>query len=291
MLILIGLGIVFVSVVGGFLMEKGQLLVLLQPAEVIIIVGATAGAMVIANPLSLLTQVLKDVGRVLSGSRFTRDSYLESLQMLSEIFMFARKSGMAKLEADIEHPEQSSLLSRYPALMKDHHLLHFICDTIRTAAADVVPAHDLDAMVEHDIETHHHQISAPARSLATIADALPGLGIVAAVLGIVDTMGSLGGPTELIGEKVAAALVGTFLGVLLSYGVVAPLAANLEKDTEAETQFYHSIRAGLLAFARGLGPMMSVEFARRAIPSGLRPTFHEMEAACKSGAVRDQAAA
>jgi chemotaxis protein MotA len=160
-------------------------------------------------------------------------------------------------------------------------VLHFVCDTLRTAVAGVVAPHDLDALLENDIETHHHEASAPVRALMTVADALPGLGIVAAVLGVVITMGSLGGPPEEIGRKVASALVGTFLGILLSYGLVSPVASCLEKIDDAELQYYQTLRAGLMAFAKGMAPMIAVEFARRAIPPGERPTFVNMEAACK----------
>ena len=220
---------------------------------------------------------------MLGGSRFTSEFYLESIKMLSDIFQFARKSGMAKLEEDIEKPEKSVLLSKYPQMIKDHHILHFVCDTLRTAVAGVVALpHDLDALVEADIEIHHHASSAPVKALITVADALPGLGIVAAVLGIVITMGALGGPPEQIGEKVAAALVGTFLGILLSYGVVGPLASNLEKSIDAESEYYQVLRAGLMAFAKGMAPMIAVEFARRAVPHDMRPTFQKMEATIKN---------
>jgi chemotaxis protein MotA len=188
---------------------------------------------------------------------------------------------MAKLEEDVENPEKSATFSKYPKLLKDHHLLHFVCDTLRLAVSGVVAAHDLDAILENDIDVHHHEEMTPVRALSTIADALPGLGIVAAVLGVVITMGALSGPPEQIGEKVGAALVGTFLGILLSYGVVAPLAANIEKTIDASTQFYQMLRAGLMAFAKGMAPSIAVEFARRAIPHDVRPTFKEMEAACK----------
>jgi chemotaxis protein MotA len=160
-------------------------------------------------------------------------------------------------------------------------MLNFVCDTLRTAVSGVVPPHDLDLMIENDIDVHHFEAMAPTKALATVADALPGLGIVAAVLGVVITMGALGGPPEEIGKKVAAALVGTFLGILLSYGVVSPIAANLEKTIEAEGQFYQMLRAGLMAFAKGMAPMIAVEFARRVIPHDLRPTFQDMEAAIK----------
>lgn len=278
---IVGIVVVFGAIIGGFLMEKGKMPVLLQPAELLIIGGSSLGTLLVANPLPLVIRIFKSLAGVVAPSRFTASFYLESLRMLSDIFQFARKSGMAKLEEDIENPEKSVLLSKYPKMSKDHHILHFVCDTLRTAVAGVVAPHDLDALIEADIEIHHHGISAPVRALSTVADALPGLGIVAAVLGIVITMGALGGPPEQIGEKVAAALVGTFLGVLLSYGLVGPLAANLEKSVDAESEYYQMLRAGLMAFAKGMAPMIAVEFARRAIPHELRPTFKDMEATCK----------
>jgi chemotaxis protein MotA len=278
---IIGIVLVFGAVVGGFLMEKGKISVLLQPAELLIIGGAGLGTLLAANPLPPVIRIFKSLLGVIGGSRYNAAFYLESIKMLFDIFQFARKSGMAKLEEDIENPEKSTLFSKYPALMKDHHILDFVCDTLRTSVAGVVAPHDLDALVEADIDIHHHASSAPVRSLITVADALPGLGIVAAVLGIVITMGALNGPPEQIGEKVAAALVGTFLGILLSYGLVGPLASNLEKMIEAETEYYQVLRAGLMAFAKGMAPMIAVEFARRAIPHDMRPTFKEMEATCK----------
>jgi chemotaxis protein MotA len=199
---------------------------------------------------------------------------------------------MARLEEDVEHPEKSAVFSKYPNLIKDGQMLHFVCDTLRTAVSGVVQPHDLDELIENDIEIHRQEALAPARALAVVADALPGLGIVAAVLGVVITMSALGGPPEEIGQKVAAALVGTFLGILLSYGIVSPLAANIEKSIEAEGQFYRMLRAGLMAFAKGMAPMIAVEFARRAIPHHLRPGFKEMEAACKgvAGVAQSKAA-
>lgn len=278
---IIGIVLVFGAVIGGFLMEHGKLPVLAQPAELLIIGGAAIGTLLAANPLPLVIKIFKSLAGIIGGSRFTGAYYLESLKMLSDIFQFARKSGMAKLEEDIENPSKSAVFSKYPNMVKDHHVLYFICDTLRTAVAGVVAPHDLDALVESDIEIHHHASSAPVRALTTVADALPGLGIVAAVLGIVITMGALGGPPGEIGQKVAAALVGTFLGILLSYGLVGPLASNLEKIVEAESQYYQVLRAGLMAFAKGMAPMISVEFARRAIPHDMRPTFQDMEATCK----------
>ncbi|HVW83469.1 MAG TPA: motility-associated protein, partial [Bryobacteraceae bacterium] len=180
MFAIIGIVIVFGAIVGGFLMEKGQILVLLQPAELVIIGGAAIGTLLIGNPLGLVIRIFSSLLAVLGGSRYTKEFYLESLKMLSDIFTFARKSGMTKLEEEVENPEKSSIFSKYPKLIKDHHLLSFICDTLRTAVAGVVPPHDLDAMLENDIEIHHHAAMAPAKALAVVSDALPGLGIVAA---------------------------------------------------------------------------------------------------------------
>jgi chemotaxis protein MotA len=243
-----------------------------QPAELVIIGGSAIGTLLVANPLPLIVRIFKSLLGILQSNRYNKAFYLEGLKMLSDIFVFARKSGMAKLEEDVENPEKSAVFSKYPKLIKDHHMLHFVCDTLRTAVSGVVQPHDLDDLIEKDIEIHHHEALAPARALAVVADALPGLGIVAAVLGVVITMSALGGPPEEIGQKVAAALVGTFLGILMSYGVVSPLAANIEKTIEAEGQFYQMLRAGLMAFAKGMAPMIAVEFARRSasIASGLQ---------------------
>ena len=286
---IIGIIVVFGAVIGGFLLEHGKLAVLIQPNELIIIGGAAIGTILVANPLPVITKTIKAMIGVLAGNPYNKAYYLESLKMLNDIFQFARKSGMAKLEEDVENPDKSATFSKYPKMLKDHHMLHFVCDTLRMSVSGVVAAHDLDAILENDIDVHHHEEAAPAKAMSTVADALPGLGIVAAVLGVVITMGSLNGPPEEIGEKVGAALVGTFLGILLSYGVVAPLAASIEKIVDAGTQFYQVLRAGLLAFAKGMAPSIAVEFARRAIPHEVRPTFKEMEAACKGGAAAAKA--
>lgn len=283
MFAIIGIVVVFGAIMGGFLMEKGPVAVLNQPSEMVIIGGAAIGTLLIANPLPLVIKIFKSVLGVIAGSKYNKAFYLEGLKMLSDIFTFARKSGMAKLEEDVENPDKSAVFSKYPKLIKDHHMLHFVCDTLRTAVSGVVAPHDLDDMIEKDIDIHHAEAVAPAKALAVVSDALPGLGIVAAVLGVVITMGALGGPPEEIGKKVAAALVGTFLGILLSYGVVSPIAANLEKSVDAEGQYYQMLRAGLMAFAKGMAPMIAVEFSRRAIPHEMRPGFKEMEAACKGG--------
>ncbi|MGB9605905.1 MAG: MotA/TolQ/ExbB proton channel family protein, partial [Bryobacteraceae bacterium] len=188
-------------------------------------------------------------------------------------------------------PSKSPVFSKYPALLKDHHALSFVCDTVRLLVTGGVQTHDLDQMMELDLEVHHHGATQPVAALTTVADSLPGLGIVAAVLGVVITMGAMGGPPEEIGHKVAAALVGTFLGVLMCYGFVGPLAAHMSKLADAESQYYHVLRVGLAAFAKGLPPLLAVEFARRTIPSHLRPSFQEMEAAFRGARAAAGAAA
>lgn len=278
MLVVIG------AIVGGYLMEKGNLMVLVQPSELVIIGGAAIGTLLIANPLPVVMKIVKGALAVLSGSKYSAKFYLESLQMLNDIFQYARKQGMAKLEEDVEKPDASPLFSKYPKFLKDHHALNFVCDTLRTSLSGVVPPFELDQLMETELEVHHHEAGIPVAALSTVADALPGLGIVAAVLGVVITMGAIGGPPEEIGKKVAAALVGTFLGILLCYGFLGPLAGNMTKMNEAESQYYNSLRVGLLAFAKGMAPMISAEFARRSIPADLRPSFKDMEQAFKGGA-------
>jgi chemotaxis protein MotA len=280
---LIGIVVVIGAIVGGYLMEDGKLLVLMQPAELVIIGGAVIGTTLIANPLSTIVKMAKGLVSAFLPSKFSKKFYLENLKMLSDIFQYARKNGLVRLEGDIDNPTKSAVFSRYPMLLKDHHALNFLCDTLRMAISGGVAAFDLDQMMELDIEVHHEEGSAPITALTSMADALPGLGIVAAVLGVVITMGALGGPPEEIGHKVAAALVGTFLGILLCYGFFGPMAANIAQQVEAKSRYYYFLRMGLIAFIKGSAPMLAVEFARRSIPSGIRPSFKEMENACKGG--------
>jgi chemotaxis protein MotA len=284
MFAIIGILVVIGAVVGGYLMEHGKLLVLMQPAELVIIGGAAAGTLLIANPISTVISIMKGALAVLKGSPYTKASYLETLKMLNELFMMARKQGMVKLEEDIEDPAKSAVFSKYPNFLAHHHAVHFVCDTIRMSISGGVPAFDLDQMMEMDMEVHHHEASGPIGALSTVADALPGLGIVAAVLGVVITMGALGGPPEEIGHKVAAALVGTFLGILLCYGFLGPLAANMSKMNDAELDYLRCLRQGVIGFVKGSAPVLAVEFARRSIPGEYRPSFKELEVACRGAA-------
>src|SRR5712691_10642363 len=283
MISIIGILIVFGAIVAGYLMEHGKLLVLMQPAELVIIFGAAVGTVLIANPVPVVIKMVKMIGAVFGANRFSKSFYLENLKMLNEIFSYARKSGMAKLEGDVEDPAKSALFSKYKAFMKDHHAVFFVCDTLRMSIRGGVGNFELHQMMELDIEVHHHEVTAPVAALNTMADSLPGLGIVAAVLGVVITMGSLGGPPEEIGHKVAAALVGTFLGILLCYGLFGPLAAAMTKAADEERAYLNVLRVLIISFLKGTAPIMAVESARSAVPGHVRPAFHELEQVCRGG--------
>jgi len=288
---IIGIVVVFGCVVAGYLMEHGNLLVLMQPAELIIILGAAVGTVLIANPLHILMKIGKGIGGAFGGSPFTKQRYMDSLKIMYELFTRARKDGLMSLEADSDAPDQSAIFSKYPKFLKDHHALAFVCDALRMAASGGIEPFDADQMMELDMDVHHHEATQPVAALSTMADSLPGLGIVAAVLGVVITMGALGGPPEEIGKKVAAALVGTFLGILLCYGLVGPLASNMAKTADDEHAYYHVLRVMLVALLKGTAPTVAIEIGRRAIPGHLRPTFSEAEAYIKEKSAEPAAAA
>ncbi|HXR39840.1 MAG TPA: flagellar motor stator protein MotA [Terracidiphilus sp.] len=281
MFAIIGILVVFGAVIGGFLMEKGHMAVLMQPAELLIIAGAATGTLLVANPLHIIKGVAAGLTGVLKGSGFDKRRYLSTLKMMYQFLNKVRKEGLLSVEMDVEKPRESSIFKNYPEFVNDHHARDFVCDTLRTAITGGVEPFDMDQMMELDMEVHHHAEMQPVQALTTVADALPGLGIVAAVLGVVITMGSLGGPPEQIGEKVAAALVGTFLGILLCYGVAGPLSSNMSKTADAHNEYLHVLRVLLLAFLKGSAPMIAIELGRRAIPAHVRPSFDEMEKNCK----------
>lgn len=277
MFVIIGILVVLGGVLGGFALEGGPFLVLMQTAEFMIIGGAALGALLISAPVKVLTLIIQKVLGSLKGTGISKQTYLDLLRLMFEVFQMSRKDGLIALESHIEKPEESSIFSNYPAFLKNHHLLSFMCDTFRLVILGGVPAHDMEALMDTDIETHHGEGSQPGMILQKIGDAMPGLGIVAAVLGIIITMQAIGGPAEEVGEKVAAALVGTFLGILISYGFVQPLATNLDMSNEEDSKVFETIKAALIAFAKGFNPIVCAEFARRTIPNDYRPTFQEME--------------
>ncbi|MGA9640060.1 MAG: flagellar motor stator protein MotA [Terriglobales bacterium] len=282
MFAIIGIVVVFGCLVAGYLMEHGNLRVLFQPAELVIIGGAAAGTVLIANPLQILKEIVGGIGAVFGSSKFTKQRYIESLKMMYELLQKARKEGLVALETDIEAPEKSPLFSKYKDFVGNHHLRDFVCDTMRMAVSGGVEVFDLDQMLDADMEVHHHDAAEPVTALSTMADSLPGLGIVACVLGVVITMGALGGPPEEIGHHVAAALVGTFLGILLCYGLVGPVASRMGKTTEEEHAFLGVLRVVMIAFLKGVAPIMAVEMGRRVVPGHVRPSFKEVEQACRN---------
>jgi len=283
MFAIIGIVVVFGAIIGGYLMEHGNLMVLIQPAELLIIGGAAIGTTLIANPLGVVKKIAGGIMGVIKPSKYDKNFYTSTLKMLNELFTYARKNGMVKLESDVEEPHKSPVFNKYPNFINDHHAVDFICDSLRMSISGGIGHFELDQMMELDMEVHHKESSVPVSSLSTVADSLPGLGIVAAVLGVCITMGAIGGPPEEIGHKVAAALVGTFLGILMCYGFVGPLASNMAKQNDAEAHYYHVLRVALISYIRGSAPILAVEFARRAIPHEVRPSFKEMETACRGG--------
>jgi len=290
MFAIIGIVVVIGAILCGYLMEHGNIRVLVQPAELIIIGGAAIGTVLIANPLHILKKIAAAIPGAFGGSKFTEARYTETLKMMYDLLNKARKDGLMGLESDVEEPEKSLIFSKYPTFLKDHHVRDYVCDTLRMAITGV-EAFDLDQLLDLDLEVHHHDSGQPIAALSTMADSLPGLGIVAAVLGVVITMGSLGGPPEEIGKKVAAALVGTFLGILLCYGFVGPLAANMSKEAEEQGAFLHVLRVVMISFLKGAAPIMAIESGRRAIPGHVRPSFQETEKACRNAGSEGAAAA
>lgn len=280
MFAIIGGIIVTASVLGGFVMEGGQLLALHQPLEILIIGGAALGSMIIATPLSVLKAMISQLLGILTGGGYKKSDYQNLLVMMYEIFNVARRDGLVGLENHIEHPEESELLKKYPKFLKNHHAVAFFSDTMRVIISGSVQPYDLEDLMNNDLDIIHEDETRPADALNTVADALPGLGIVAAVLGIVITMSIIDGPPAAIGHKVGAALVGTFLGIIGSYGFVSPLATSLKHNITQTSQYMGCMKHALLSFHKGVAGIIAVEFARRSLYEEIRPSFLELETAC-----------
>lgn len=290
MLLIVGAIIVMGSVIGGYLMHGGEPLVLNQPAEFVIIGGAAVGSLLIGTPPSVLKRLLTQV-ETLFGSGTPKAEYGELLAMLYQVVKAAQQSGVMALETHVETPASSPIFSKYPKFLARHHAVDFMADSVKLIIIGGISPHDLESVMDQDLEVRHHEASKPSNTLNKVADALPGLGIVAAVLGVVVTMGAIDGPPAEIGHKVGAALVGTFLGILLSYGFTQPLASNLEQRINQEAYYEQCIRAGVLAMYKGFPPAVSVEFARRVLPEEVRPSFDETEKLCKGVRAESAAAA
>jgi chemotaxis protein MotA len=276
------------SVAGGFLLEGGHPLVLNQPSEFLIIGGAAVGSLLIGTPVWVLRQLVGQITQLFAAPP-SKGAYLELLAMIFQILKVAQQSGVMALEAHFEAPEKSSIMMKYPKFLARHDAVDFLADSVKVIIVGGIAPHDLEALMDQDLEVRHHESTRPAATLGKIADALPGLGIVAAVLGVVITMGAIDGPPSEIGHKVGAALVGTFLGILLSYGFTQPLANSLEQRVAEDGHYERCIKAGVLAMYKGLPPSVAIEFARRVLPEEIRPTFDETEKLCKES--RAEAAA
>lgn len=279
--LIIGSLVVIVSVFGGFVAHGGQLMAIWQPYEVVIICGAAVGSFVIANPRETVFSVGRAVPAIMKGPRYTRADYVELLRFMHALFAKARRDGMVGIESDIDEPEASDLFQAYPGVLANEHAVTFIRDYMRLLISSDMDPFQLENLMDVELESHHQEASEPGHAVNRVADALPGFGIVAAVLGIVNTMGALGGPIEEIGRMVAAALVGSFLGILLAYGFVGPLGTALMRRGEEETQYLATIKTCILASQRDCAPKVAVEFGRKSIPSELRPAFDELEAELK----------
>ena len=283
MTIIIGIVVVLGCVIGGFMMEGGNVHILFQPAELVILGGAAVGSLIVSLPMKSLMYVLKNSSRLFTAKEHSKAVYLELLTMLFQLFSKVKKEGLISLEADVENPEKSPLFNKFPHFAKNRTALTFVCDNFKVVIASALPAHELENLMDIEIEANHEESLVPAHSINRVGDALPGFGIVAAVLGVVLAMGKIDQPPAVLGHAVGAALVGTFLGILMSYGFVAPMAAFLEHLSNGDTTFLKVIKVALVACIDGAAPQMAVEFGRRAIPASERPTFSELEQTVKSG--------
>jgi chemotaxis protein MotA len=282
---IIGSLVVVVSVIGGFMLEGGKVLALWHPFEVLIIVGAALGAFLTSNPPKISKAAFAGAIGFVKGPRYKRDDYVALLKCLYEILVKIRKEGLMAIESDLESPDGGAMFKNYPQIVADHHLMDFIRDCLRLMVGGSLDPHELESLLEQELETHHEEVNQPSAAVRNVADALPGFGIVAAVLGIVNTMATLeGADTAMIGHKVGAALVGTFLGILAAYGFVGPIAAGMEHHASQETKAFEVVKMALVATVRGYVPAVAIEFSRKLLRSDLRPTFGDLEAELKGRA-------
>lgn len=283
MLAIIGTVVVFASVLGPFVMEGSSLLLLWHPFEVVTICGAALGAFLISNPIKVVKDGFTGALGLVKGPRYGRQEYIQLLKLIYDILVMARKDGVLALEKHVEEPEKSEIFLKYPVVMSDHHMLEFITDCLRLISGGNLDPHELESLLEYELETHHHEAAGPSHAVQKVADALPGFGIVAAVLGIVSTMAHIDGASTVeIGHRVGAALVGTFLGILVAYGVVGPIAAAMEGKANDEGKAFEVVKMALVASVRGYPPPVAVEFARKLLFSSVRPNFKDLEAVLRN---------
>ena len=277
MFVLIGYAVILGAVFGGFAMAGGHLGSLLQPVELLMIFGSAAGAFLVANPSKVIKSTLKALPSLFRGSRYSKSLYMETLALLFEILAKVRKEGLMSIEGDVETPEQSPIFSKYPMVTSDHHVVEFLTDYLRLMVGGNLNAFEIENLMDNELETHHEEGSVPIHAIEKMGDALPAFGIVAAVMGVVHTMESVGIPPAELGKLIAAALVGTFLGILLAYGFVGPLATLLQHKLDESTKMLQCIKVTLLASLNGYAPQVAVEFGRKVLCSTERPTFMELE--------------
>lgn len=281
MKIILGYVIMIGMILGGYVFAHGELAALVQPAELIIIGGGAFGAFIIANPMSVVKGAASSIPKLLKGSKFNKVLFMDLLALMYDLFSKSRKEGLMALESDIEEPHNSELFNKYPIIAADHHAVEFICDYLRLMVGGTMNPFELENLMDVELETHHSEGHIQSAAIQTMADGMPAFGIVAAVMGVVITMSSLGGPIEEIGAHVAAALVGTFLGIWLGYGFIGPIAAAMDHQGREEGKFYECIKICILATLNGYNPQIAVEFGRKCLLSSVRPSFSELEAHVK----------
>lgn len=279
---IIGVLIVFGSIIGGYLMEKGNVHVLFQPAEFVILGGAAIGALVITCTPKALVKILKNLSKIM-GRGPGKKEYVDLLSLLYLLFAKAKKDGLLGVEADIETPAKSPIFKKYPAIMKNHHAIEFICDNFRVYILGV-KSYEFEEMMDRELEAHHEESNMPSAIIGKVADSLPGFGIVAAVLGVVITMGKMSESPDVIGHSIAAALVGTFLGILLCYGFLGPIGSNLEYRAKEEAKYFEAIKVAILSFSKEMPPQLAVESARKVLFTDAKPSFKELETAVRKKA-------
>jgi chemotaxis protein MotA len=277
MIVIIGAVVVIICVVGGYVGNGGEIGVLIQPLEFLIILGAAAGGFLIGNPKRVLGATAKSFGVLMKGSRHNKASYLEVLSLLYSLFRLAKTKGDLALESHVEKPDESPLFQKFPKFNADHHTRDFLCDYLRLLTLGTHNAHEVETIIDAEIESHHHESNQVSDAVTNVADGLPALGIVAAVLGVIHTMGSITEPPEVLGHLIGGALVGTFFGVLVSYGFVGPIARGLSAIYSSETEYLTCIKSALLAHMMGYAPQVSIEFGRKTLSPHVRPTFQEVE--------------
>jgi chemotaxis protein MotA len=278
MLAIIGTLVVFGCVLGGFMAGGSSLLLLWHPFEVLIIVGGALGAFLISNPLKVVKAAFAGAVGLLKPPRYGRQQYIDLLKLVYDILMMARRDGVLAIERHIENPSRSEIFKKYPGVLADKRMMEFITDCLRLISGGTLDPHELESLLEQELETFNHEATEPAHAVQKVADALPGFGIVAAVMGIVSTMAAIDGATTTeIGHKVGGALVGTFLGILIAYGVVGPIAAAMEHRAHEEAKAFEVVKMALVASVRGYAPPVAVEFARKLLFSGVRPNFNDLE--------------